>query len=1299
MDKNNTKKTGKRFKDIFLFKIDKYSILAIILGIVINVILQKVASVLVLPLWLDSVGTIAVAIKYGPIAGIFTGVLTNLVLNIADPTYFSYAIISALVALIIGFYFNVKKKFEAIGVVSIALFSGLVAALASYPIDKINFNGMTGNKWGDAFYNMLEDRIGSSDLNIIFSKIFIEMPDKFISMILAIVLIRSIRNLVNDYNNKKLSGAGADKVASLVLVLGLVMSSFAMTTGKVAEAEERSVDYETEMFGSGEGLPTSEVNAVAQTRDGYIWAGTYSGLYYYNGVKFQQADIDDRIKNVMTLFVDSCGRLWIGTNDSGVFCYNPETRGCYNYNSENGLTGDSIRSICEDTEGNVYIGTVRYISRINTEGNIKTYSEWEDIFYAVSLTSLQTGEVVGVTNSGCLFLIKDDILLDARYFRGETGVYYRQVGVDGDALLVGTSSTSFDSYKVLPDGRGLSFQKTFHQSNTSYSNRILYYEMGYLICSEDGMGFWTPDYGYYFDMTGSDVKGSVNDVCVDDQDNIWFASNKYGLIKYSDSPFINIFRDYGIESEVVNAVLLDGNLLYVGTDDGLRVINLDTQILLTDPWISDIGSVRIRHIFKDSKGNFWISTYGENGLVKVDKNRKISYFNDKSGGMLGGRCRCVIELSDGRILAASNMGLTFIKDDKVVNTIGVENGLNNQYILSMYEKEDGTILAASDGDGIYIIRNDRVAGHIGKSEGLETVVVMKIVKCSDGFLYVTSNAIYHDNGKEIKALKHFPYSNNFDIIIDDNGTCFITSSAGLYVVNEETLLEDNEYTCTLLDESSGLKTNFTANSWNLFIGGYIILCCTDSVRLLSAEEFGGDAHSFQLHLDYIDTADGTIYEKDDEYVIPAGGGRVSFNIAVNNYSLSNPLVHYYLEGSDDEDGITCFQKEIIPLTFSSLAHGKYKLHIEVLDSVTGEITLEKSFTVIKKAMMYEKLYFQLYLYLLSVLVVVYIAWLFVTINKKTKRISGLQTEISTDPMTGILNKAGSFKTLEKLCAEENGIFMMIDLDSFKLINDIYGHDMGDKILIRFAELITQALGEGNMAGRIGGDEFTGFIKNTQSEEDVERITKFLNKELVKSAREYMGEDMNIPLGTSIGAVRVPADGRDFNELFKLADKALYVVKQNGKHSYSFYQKSGSQDLDKDKTDKNNLDQIKKIIGERNEGKGAYLVNFDKLQVIYKYLCREKNVNSSNAGILRFVITTVDGEDASDNILDSFEDNLVVGLKKNDVVSRYSGSFFVLCTNADRDEQYDTAERLVDNWKNSPENATYVVSYEAENIGE
>ena len=1062
-------------------------------------------------------------------------------------------------------------------------------------------------------------------------------------------------------------------------------------------------DFETVMYGSDDGILTAEVNAIAQTNDGYLWVGTYAGIYKYNGIKFEPVDIDDSIRNVMTMFVDSRGRLWIGTNDSGAVCYDPSTGETMSYSTENGLDANSIRTISEDLNGNIYLGTVMSITKIFTDGRIKTFSEWEDVYYCVSFTGLDDGSIVGVTNGGILFLIKDNMLMSTVDYGSNDSIYFKSVARHGNDIIVGTTSNTIVRFNV--ENNEFVKKSKITVPNASYFNALRYSEEynGYFYCCENGFGFVDADNFRATDMTNVNFSGSVSDVCIDEQGNIWFASNKKGLMKFSHTPFGNVFSRTGLTSGVVNALYKDGETLYIGMDNGIKIVNCLTNNIISKAWQSALDGVRVRHIMKDSRGNLWISTYGADGLIKVDPSGNVRNFNEQNGGLLGGRCRSSIELSDGRILVASNMGLSFIQNDTVVATIGENNGLNNQFILSMYERADGSIMAASDGDGIYVIRNDRVAGHIGSTEGLDTSVVLRIIKCTgEGFLYVTSNAIYYDDGTaQVRRLENFPYSNNYDIKITDDGTCWITSSAGLYIVNEQTLIEDGDYTCTLLNKNWGLNTTFTAVSWNVLEDDNIFFCCSDGVRKLSINEYENNSTDYQIHLESIESNDETLVQSVglDTYIIPPSTGRISFNVAINNYSLTNPLIHCYLEGTSDK-GITAYQNEMMPLEFTNLGYGKYVLHVQVIDETTGDIVKEATFNIEKQAMMYEKLYFVIYLFCVIAWLAFYIAWVFVTINRRATRIRGLQKEMSTDPMTGLYNKAASERVLTEICSKETGVLLMIDLDSFKLVNDLYGHDMGDRILIRFAEIIREAVGEGNMGGRLGGDEFIGFVKDTMDEDDVEKITKTLNREIVKSAKEYMGEDMNIPLGASVGAVRVPTEGREFSKLFRLADKALYIVKQNGKHGYAFYQKgSDNKDLDDENADKNNLTQIKKIIGERNEGKGAYLVNFDKFQTVYKFLNRNNKINSTSSGFVRIVLEASGDKKVTDEARDSFEEVLITHLKKNDVVSRYSGSFFVIFNGCEPEEYEEIVKRIESAWKESGDYADYAVRIEVEKVGE
>ena len=97
------------------------------------------------------------------------------------------------------------------------------------------------------------------------------------------------------------------------------------------------------LYNNTNGLPTAEANAIAETSEGFIWIGSYSGLIRYDGNTFERLDSTKGIASVVSLFVDSKDRLWVGTNDSGVAVMEKGEFRIYNKND--GLTSLSIRSI------------------------------------------------------------------------------------------------------------------------------------------------------------------------------------------------------------------------------------------------------------------------------------------------------------------------------------------------------------------------------------------------------------------------------------------------------------------------------------------------------------------------------------------------------------------------------------------------------------------------------------------------------------------------------------------------------------------------------------------------------------------------------------------------------------------------------------------------------------------------------------------------------------------------------------------------------------------------------------------
>ena len=169
-----------------------------------------------------------------------------------------------------------------------------------------------------------------------------------------------------------------------------------------------------------------------------------------------------------------------------------------------------------------------------------------------------------------------------------------------------------------------------------------------------------------------------------------------------------------------------------------------------------------------------------------------------------------------------------------------------------------------------------------------------------------------------------------------------------------------------------------------------------------------------------------------------------------------------------------------------------------------------------------------------------------------KKFLKVEEAASMDLLTGTMNKISINRELEHVCKESAGSLLMIDIDSFKPVNDLYGHDAGDRLLIRFAEILKRSAADNALCGRVGGDEFVLFWPDSKREGDIKKFTETINRSLMDAAFDVLGRDMHIPLGVSVGVALVPEMGTDYKELFRLADKALYNVKQSGKHNYSIY---------------------------------------------------------------------------------------------------------------------------------------------------
>lgn len=175
-----------------------------------------------------------------------------------------------------------------------------------------------------------------------------------------------------------------------------------------------------------------------------------------------------------------------------------------------------------------------------------------------------------------------------------------------------------------------------------------------------------------------------------------------------------------------------------------------------------------------------------------------------------------------------------------------------------------------------------------------------------------------------------------------------------------------------------------------------------------------------------------------------------------------------------------------------------------------------------------------------------------TLNARNKQLFKLA---NNDLLTDLPNRNYFMKYLGSMINESkpNDQFglLFIDLDGFKKINDNYGHYVGDQVLQTTANRISECLIEGDIAARIGGDEFLVLV-HTDDRNTIAQIAKDIIESLTKTIHI---DDINCYVGASIGIALFPIDGKTVDELITNSDKAMYDVKENGKNNYKFIDNS------------------------------------------------------------------------------------------------------------------------------------------------
>ena len=566
--------------------------------------------------------------------------------------------------------------------------------------------------------------------------------------------------------------------ARRLLVRGLLLTALLVPAGRA-----RALDPATPLGQYGldswqEGLPQNSVHSVLQTRDGYLWLGTYEGLVRFNGVSFVVHETRNtaalRSNTVWALHEDRLGTLWAGTLGGGVV----RTRGGVftRYGQRDGLPSEYVWALAEDSEGGRWAGTDAGLSRF--DGTASRAVPLPAPYEGLSIRSLLADAAgrlwVGTASLG-LLVLQRGALRRVHPLEGRApGAVHALAPSPGG---VAAAFYGLGLVEVSADGRArVRGRQDGLPSDLAWS--LLRDRNGALWAGTDGGGLAriTPS-GIEVLRPASGLSHSfVRSFCEDREGSVWVGTNA-GLNRLRDRKVLSWGAREGLPDENVRSVAQtsDGTL-WAGTDSngiaafrggrfvvppeaaGLRGVAV--RALVAGPanelWIGTSGAGLFRlaggtltrygreaglpseivyAVALDAKGRPWAGTYGR-GVARAD-GRRFTVL-DRAQGLPGDVVRCILHGRDGTAwIGTDGGGLARLKGG-VLSVLDSRHGLSSDVVYSLHEDADGLLWIGTSG-GLSVLRRDGSLRSVGLADGLPDEKVFAILEGAAGELWLSSN--------------------------------------------------------------------------------------------------------------------------------------------------------------------------------------------------------------------------------------------------------------------------------------------------------------------------------------------------------------------------------------------------------------------------------------------------------------------------------------------------------------------------------------------------------------------------------
>ena len=760
------------------------------------------------------------------------------------------------------------------------------------------------------------------------------------------------------------------------------------------------------------GLSGTTANDIYQTRDGYINIGTYEGLVKFDGVEFHTLnrinDKDYGFASARTIIQDKAGNTWIGSNDEGV--HKVSEAESKSYTMENGLPNNSVRALCEDTHGNIWVGTAAGVVYITPDGKLINpqfgAGTTANGVIASNLFCDKAGRVwLTTSNENGLFRCEDDVFkpLDAfekfstyfatAIFQDHTGIFWIGLGDHGIATMLADNVTLIKTGTLLDN--------TPASTILEDSNGVLWFG------TEHGLVVYAN--GKFEEYKGApELAGSnINRIIQDREDNIWFATDRNGIGKMTHGKFL--MHRLGV---TVNAIAEapDGKI-WAATDNGVLCYENDEQVQNTlTRYTKDL---RVRHVEVTSDGKILVSCYTKPGQLLYDGKNIKSW--DSDHGLAGNKVRVAIESQKDEYYVGTTTGLSIIHKDGSIDSFKQNTGeLDTEYVMAIYKDTHGVFWIGTDGGGIFLMKDEKIFSHITSADGIAGNVIFKINQDSKGNFWIcTGSGITRIKDFDTTKTKRFEAntinSENgigtnsvFQIMFDALNNAWITNNHGIASLSMEELDEFFEgerqiLTTKYYNRNDGLDSDGATSTALAIIDskGRLWVPLVDGIAVYDPQKVRKSDILPLVQIETI-TVDSVPHKNTgDTIILKPGTKRIDIKYTGFSFDAPERLIFSHMLTGFDTDYTEPASERVV--SYTNLAPGKHSFIVYAINGNGLQSNNEEVMFFYQKPYLYQRpLFWIVLISLLAGAGIAYFMWREHRIKMENLRLESLVKERTKD---------------------------------------------------------------------------------------------------------------------------------------------------------------------------------------------------------------------------------------------------------------------------------------------------------------